>query len=157
MVDAVDILDAVLPALIDFRGQLSKLAETAIAASAEPDLGLRALLAEDFDDLRDQFEKMVAGQPVGIKGLVGEGAAPIRVPLKSGGDYFVAPFNATTGEHGLNVPPPSGAFSSQKEVAATLRMLDDAFAKVDKAVQTFKTDRRFIAERIDRLMAKPKE
>ncbi|WOI52037.1 hypothetical protein [Parvularcula sp. LCG005] len=157
MVEAIETLSVVVSTLSDLRAQLGKMAETSIAASAEPDLGLRALMAEDFDDLRDQYDRLLADMPDPVKGLLTAPGEPIRVALKTGGQYFIAPFIANPGEIGLNVAPPNGAFASHREVATTLRSLDDAFAKVDEAIQTFKKDRAFIKQRIDRLQLHPKD
>lgn len=130
------------------RHQLKNIAETVIAASAEPDLGTRALLAENYDDERAKLIHHLREQDRDTANLVSDTAQSINIQLIGGGQYCVAANPLVPLETGLQLPPPQSGFSSQKEVSAILTQIDYAFGKIERVLKYYRRDREFLEKRL---------
>ncbi len=151
MKSALQVLNETIPVLRQVKSHLRATAESAIAASAEPDMALRALLAEDYDDHRKGLEAFAEAEHASA--LLSPKAASIRVPLASGGEYSIAPFRLSAEKNGLDLPPPEGAFEETKEITSALESLEKAFGRLDRAIEGYGRDRIFLAQRVKALAA----
>ena len=148
---ACSTLEAVPPILRKLRAHVHSMSETAIAASTEEDLGLRALMAEDYEDHLATVPAFAPPDGDATLPLLGEKARGLRVPLDTGGDYAIAPFAITIAAHGLNLEPPKGAFALHREVAETLAALTAALERLDGAALRYQKDHAFLLSRVERL------
>ena len=144
-------LEAVPPILKRLRAHVHSMSETAIAASTEEDLGLRALMGEDYEDHLAAVPAFAPKDGDATISLLGEKARGLRVPLDTGGDYAIAPFAITIAPHGLNLEPPKGAFALHREVAETLTSLTAALDRLDGAGLRYQKDHAFLLSRVQRL------
>lgn len=149
--EACATLDAVHDALLNLRAHIHSLSETAIAASTEDDEGLRALMAEDYEDHLVQVTTYAPHSNEAIYPLLGAKATGMRVPMGNGSRYAIAPYPITTLPHGLNLPSLEGGFALCREVAETLARLNSTVEGLDKAAMRYRRDRIFLSIRVKRL------
>ena len=146
--EILKLLNAAISAVGDVRLHLRNIAETAIAASAEPDIGIRALLAEDFDEERDRLAVVISEDHPDALALLGPEATPQRLELPGGGQYCVAPLPISPNAPWLDLSAPKSAFSSHAEISEVLVSLDRAFSRLERATATYTQDRAFLARRV---------
>ena len=149
MTAAINQITDVVEALGAIRDVLRVLAETVIKASAETDDALRALLSEDYDDNRRRVADVLAAQSEKVLALLGPDASAHRLPLKSGGEYYIAAFPVSVDSGSLDLPPPSDGFSSQREIALIMEKVDSAISRLDRAAKIYNQDKAFLSARVD--------
>jgi hypothetical protein len=115
-----------------------------IEAAGETDPAERALLAEQYDDLRRKVDALAAQSEASI--LTTPGAQSLQVPLR-GATYVVVPFALTADEHGLGLPPPEEGFETHAEVAEVLRRVENAMEALARARVVYEHDRDFLMAR----------
>jgi hypothetical protein len=142
-------LGAALVFVEDIRGQLRRMAEPTISASAESDTAARALFADEYDDRRDELVRMIEETTSEGRPLITADTAPIKLSLPPKNDYVVHPSPIGVDPSSLNLPPPKAAFSEHAEIAMILDRLDGAFTRLDRTALRFKQDQSFLDRHIN--------
>jgi hypothetical protein len=128
--------------VIDSVQSLIREAEELIASARESDVGRRALLAERYDEIRLELERIIRETSESEVPLIGQGAKGIRVPVGNGKKLVaIRPINLETGpEGGLDLPPPETAFEENDELDAIERKLLATSGRIARAAEVFVAD-----------------
>lgn len=148
---ALTALRSSLVTLRTLRQHIGVMAETAIAALTEQDPSGRAILSEEYDDLRYQAARLITPAANASFDLLSADATALRVPLRNGGVYVVAPFKADPGADHLSLPVSRTAFSTANEIDQTLAGLDTALARLDRAALMLQQDYTFLQGQLPQL------
>ena len=143
--EALGLLGEAMSVLSEAAG-IVRVAATHVIAAAQADDAERALLAERYDDARASVDRMLEGAPEGARALLSVGAQRLSIHLRDA-VYAIAPFPLTTGEEGLDLPPPTQGFVSHAEVADTLRRVEVALERIGRVRDVYEQDQAFLRGR----------
>ena len=142
--DALASIESALYSIDRVREIIEQAYEVALSANEVDEAGARALLAESFDELRLSINP--AADSVDDCGamLVGKNQRQIDVKLGGKAHYSVSPFRLDVSTKGLNINPPSEAFSTFEEITRSLEQLDAALVKADRAAAAYCRDAQYL-------------
>lgn len=139
--------------------------EIALSAQESEDTAARAMLAENYDELRTSIARLAETQiDAGGNGagatalttrdgfnlaLIGDSRRQIDVQLGGQAHYSVSPTRLDASADGLNLNPPREAFSTDEEVQDILSELDRALQKADRAAASYCRDAQFLIARLE--------
>ncbi len=132
------------------RETVAEAAELALRAKDIEEIAGRALLAEQFDELRQSVENTLKLADEDAQKLLGPAAKPLSGILNQHSKYTVDPACLDLSDAGLGLPPPVEAFASTAEIARTLKALDLALAKIDLVSADYMKDTQFLAARLEK-------
>jgi hypothetical protein len=136
--------------VIDSVQSLIREAEELIASARESDIGRRALLAERYDDIRLELERVIRETSESEVPLIGQGAKGIRIPVGNGKkSVAIRPINLATGpEGGLDLPPPETAFEESDELDLIERKLLASSGRIARAAEVFVADAALVSSSV---------
>jgi hypothetical protein len=127
--------------VIDSLQALIREAEELIASARESDVGRRALLAERYDDVRMELERIIKETTESDIPLIGQGAKGISIAVGTRKKAVaIRPINLETGPEGLDLPPPEGAFEENDELDLVERKLLAVSGRIARAAEVFVAD-----------------
>ena len=132
------------------REVLIEASQLVLRAKDIEELAGRALLAEQYDELRQSITHILEDADADALKLLGPDAKPKSATLSSHSNYTVDPACLDVSEDGLDLPPPAEAFSSTAEVADVLGHLEKALAKVDRTAGYYMKDAQFLISRLEK-------
>ena len=154
---AVLSLDAIAQRLSD-AGELLQAAELATSDVSEnmeeEENGARALLAERYDELRDDITRIASTAYAGRTNLLDGLGGQLEVPLDSSrrSKAIIPGVNAAILTHdnpnGLELPPPEMAFARSSERKAIARAIDAATHQINAFAARFEVDAALMAARV---------
>jgi len=119
-----------------------------LKASANDDLGNRALLAERYDELRQSIDQVIEDCDEPAKALIGPAAQPLLLQISPTTTYTVPGTRLDCEKDGLNLIPPISGFSESEEISQILRVLDKALARIDSVERSLMKDAQHLTEKI---------
>lgn len=122
-----------------------------LRANAIDDLGGRALLAEQYDELRQTIQRQVEGAEADALDLVGPAARGLTASLSQTSSYTVFPARLDIAIAGVDLPPPGEGFAETQEIADILEKLDRALDRLDRVSALYMKDVQFLMGRLTRL------
>lgn len=152
---AIETLEAAVLSLDAIRALLDQAGEL-VAAARDPEAhdGTRALLAERYDELREDIDRVALTAYAGRTNLLDGLDAELNVPLDTTGRSRVAVHaaDATCGEAGLALPPPRDAFARPGERDAIAAAIEAARNQASALAQRFETDAALLAARLNAVL-----
>jgi hypothetical protein len=142
--EALAAIESALYSIDRVRDIIEQAYEVALSAHEAEEAGARALLAESFDELRLSINAAVDAVDDRAATLIGKNQRQIDVKLGGKAHYSVSPSRLDTSSKGLNVNPPTDAFSTYDEISASLDELDAALRKADRAAAAYCRDAQFL-------------
>lgn len=146
--DALIAIESALYSIDRVREIIEQAYEVALSAHEVEEAGARALLAESFDELRQQINSTVEGIDARAAALIGKSPKQIDVKLGAKAHYSVSPFRLDVSSKGLNITPPRDAFETYDEINAALDELDVALKRADRAAAAYCRDAQFLIARL---------
>ena len=141
-------IEATFYAIDAIRELLVEACQLVLKAKDIDDLAGRSLLAEQYDEMRERLNGIIAALDPEADALIGPTAKPLQVTLNAS-TYMVQTCRLDISETGLNLTPPAMAFESLSEIAAKLGELDGAVSKVDRASQFYMQDAQFLIRKLE--------
>ncbi len=152
---AIETLEAAVLSLDAIRTLLDQAGEL-VAAARDPEAhdGTRALLAERYDELREDIDRIALTAYAGRTNLLDGLGAELDVPLDTTGRSRVAVHaaDATCGEAGLALPPPRDAFAGAGERDAIAAAIEAARNQASALAQRFEIDAALLAARLNAVL-----
>lgn len=142
--DALAVLEDSCSVLLSLRNRIKSLAEPVMAASVEADSATRALFADEYDDRRESVLVDMVGPQDAAYLLLGDSSEELEVSLSNSFSYRVGKFYLVTGDEGLALPAPASAFDLKNEIHGTLKSIEMAVEKIDRAMMRYRQDQRFL-------------
>lgn len=137
--------------LIDqIREVLVEACHLVLRANAIDDMAGRALLAEQYDELRQSIERLIDGAEDEAATLIGPKAKGIVTTLNSVSSYTVLPSQLSLAEGGIDLPPPTEGFTDTQEIADILGKLDSALEKLDSVSAFYLKDAQYLMSKLGR-------
>lgn len=135
--DALITIDAI-------RAALDEAGELIFEALDTQDEGRRALYAERYDDLRSAINEASGATTKEDDCLTAHIRARIEVSLDANGRsrHVVRGTDLSSGNQGLDLPPPLEGFASDEEIERAKAAIFGAFHRLDRATQIFLDDAR---------------
>ena len=146
--EALSAIETALFTIDRVRDIIEQAYEVALSANDTEEAGVRALLAESFDDLRLSINSTVDAVEDRAANLVGKTQRQIDVRLGGKAHYSVSPSRLDSSPKGLNINPPRDAFSTFDEIAASLEELDAALQKADRAANAYCRDAQYLIAKL---------
>jgi hypothetical protein len=135
--------------VIDTIQALVREAEELIGSAREGDLGRRALLAERYDDIRLELDRIIRESGEGETPLIGQNAKGISIAVGTGRKAVaIRPINLETGEEGIDLPPPESAFEENDELDLIERKLLAFSGRIARAAEVFVADAALLSNSI---------
>jgi hypothetical protein len=128
--------------VIDSVQSLIREAEELIASARESDVGRRALLAERYDDIRLELERIVRETSECDAPLIGPNAKGISIQVGTAKkSVAIRPISLETGpEGGLDLPAPETGFEENDELDTIERKLLATSGRIARAAEVFVAD-----------------
>lgn len=147
---AIETLEAAVLSLDAIAARLREAAELAATARTCPDEGARALLAERYDEIREEIDGIARTAYGGRTNLLDGLGGTLDVPLDTSGRarMAISGVDATSGPQGLALPAPKTAFAADAEIAAVARALEAALAGTAAHAERFEMEAAVLAARI---------
>ncbi|WP_306250247.1 hypothetical protein [Parvularcula sp. IMCC14364] len=133
------------------REILTEAAQLVLRAKDVDDLAARAMLAEQYDELRQSVCDVLHNADEDAQHLIGPEAMPLTATLNFHSIYTVDPVCLNIEEAGLNLPPPREAFAQTGEIAQTLGHLEKALEKIDRTANYYMKDAKFLITRLEKI------
>lgn len=146
--DALASIEAALYAIDSVREVIDQAYEVVLSAQNVEDAGGRALLAESYDELRQQITKVLDELDERAATLLGKNQHNLEVKLGGKAQYSISPTRLDLSARGLNLEPPRDAFATFDEITAVLGELDSALNKADRAAAGYCRDAQFLIARL---------
>lgn len=146
--DALASIEAALYAIDTIREIIDQAYEVVLSAQSAEDAGGRALLAESYDELRQQIAKTIDELDERAASLIGKNQHNLEVKLGGKAQYSISPTRLDLSARGLNLEPPRDAFATFEEITAVLGELDSAMIKADRAASGYCRDAQFLIARL---------
>ncbi|MEM1193035.1 MAG: hypothetical protein AAGH42_06535 [Pseudomonadota bacterium] len=141
---ALIVIEAILYAMDQARETITQCSEIIESAKLTEDLGGRAMLAENYDDLRLSLDKLAETDDEVVAELISAPGATLDLALTGRARYSIAGFCLGTDDHALNLPPPLTAFAADDEIEHTQLALDHAAGRVTRATASYCRDAKFL-------------
>ena len=119
-----------------------------LRANVIEDLAGRALLAEQYDELRNSIERLIAGAEEEAAALLGPAAEGITATLNATSTYTVFPTRLGLSEDSIDLPPPVEGFADTAEVARILGKLDKALDTLDQVSASYMKDAQYLMTKL---------
>ncbi len=143
-------IEATFYVIDQVREVLSEASQLVLRAKDVEQLAGRALLAEQFDELRQSITQILEDADSDAQQLLGSPAKPLSAQLNAQSRYTIAPARLDISEGGLNLPPPVEAFSTTSEIAGILGALEQALGKLDDISSDYMRDAKFLISRLEK-------
>lgn len=148
--EALATIEASLYAIDTIRDIIEQACEVALSAQNVEEIGGRALLAESYDEIRQQITKTIDGLDERAALLIGKNQHNLEIKLGGKANYSISPTRLDLSARGLNLEPPRDAFATFEEISAVLAELDTALKKADRAASAYCRDAQFLIARLAR-------
>ncbi|NHK26577.1 hypothetical protein FF098_001490 [Parvularcula flava] len=119
-----------------------------LRANVIEDLAGRALLAEQYDELRNSIERLIAGAEEEASALLGPTAEGITASLNATSTYTVFPTRLSVSDDSIDLPPPIEGFADTAEVARILGKLDKALDTLDQVSASYMKDAQYLMTKL---------
>lgn len=119
-----------------------------LRANVIEDLAGRALLAEQYDELRHSIERLIAGAEEEASALLGPTADGITAKLNATSTYTVFPTRLSLSDDSIDLPPPIEGFADTAEVARILGKLDKALDTLDQVSASYMKDAQYLMTKL---------
>lgn len=119
-----------------------------LRANVIEDLAGRALLAEQYDELRNSIERLIAGAEEEASALLGPTAEGITATLNATSTYTVFPTRLSVSDDSIDLPPPIEGFADTAEVARILGKLDKALDTLDQVSASYMKDAQYLMTKL---------
>lgn len=137
--------------LIDqIRDVIVEACHLVLRANAIDDLAGRALLAEQYDELRQSVQRLLDSAEEDAATLLAPDATGIVAKLNSVSSYTIFPARVDLAEGGLALPPPTEGFSETSEIADILGRLDSALDRLDSVSACYMKDAQYLMSKLGR-------
>ncbi|HOP19662.1 MAG TPA: hypothetical protein PK585_06255 [Amphiplicatus sp.] len=146
--EALASIESALYAIDSVREVIDQAYEVVLSAQNVEDAGGRALLAESYDELRQQITKIIDELDERAASLLGKNQHNLEVKLGGKAQYSISPTRMDLSSRGLNLEPPRDAFATFDEITAVLGELDSALNKADRAAAGYCRDAQFLIARL---------
>lgn len=146
--EALASIESALYAIDSVREVIDQAYEVVLFAQNVEDAGGRALLAESYDELRQQITKIIDELDERAASLLGKNQHNLEVKLGGKAQYSISPTRMDLSSRGLNLEPPRDAFATFDEITAVLGELDSALNKADRAAAGYCRDAQFLIARL---------
>lgn len=146
--EALASIESALYAIDSVREIIDQAYEVVLSAQNVEDAGGRALLAESYDELRQQITKIIDELDERAASLLGKNQHNLEVKLGGKAQYSISPTRMDLSSRGLNLEPPRDAFATFDEITAVLGELDSALNKADRAAAGYCRDAQFLIARL---------
>ncbi|MCI5047415.1 MAG: hypothetical protein MRY59_07920 [Aquisalinus sp.] len=133
------------------REILTEAALLVLRAKDVEDMAGRAMLAEQYDELRQAITDALETADEEARLLIGAEATSLTATLNFHSSYTVDPVCLTISEEGLHLPPPRDAFAQTREIAETLGYLEKALEKIDRTANYYMKDAKFLITRLEKI------
>ncbi|MCC6921335.1 MAG: hypothetical protein IT548_19250 [Alphaproteobacteria bacterium] len=139
---ALGSIEDALIAIDAIRAALDEAAELVTEALGAKDEARRALYADRYDDLRHAITEASGATVKEADCLTAHARARLEVALDGNGRmrHIVRGCDLSSGNEGLDLPPPLEAFAGDAEIEAARDAIAAAFARLDRAAQVFLDD-----------------
>lgn len=151
--EALATIEASLYAIDTIRDIIEQACEVALSAQNVEDIGGRALLAESYDEIRQQVSKTIDNLDERAALLIGKHQHNLEIRLGGKANYSISPTRLDLSARGLNLEPPREAFATFEEISAVLAELDTALKKADRTAAAYCRDAQFLIARLARVAA----
>jgi hypothetical protein len=148
--EALATIEAALYAIDTIRDIIEQACEVTLSAQSVEDIGGRALLAESYDEIRQQISKTIENLDERAALLVGKNQHNLDIRLGGKANYSISPTRLDLSARGLNLEPPREAFATFEEISAVLAELDTALKKADRTASAYCRDAQFLIARLAR-------
>lgn len=148
--EALATIESALYAIDTIRETIEQAYEVALSAQGVEDIGGRALLAERYDEIRQQIGKIIDQLDERAALLIGKNQHNLEIKLGGKANYSVSPTRLDLSARGLNLEPPRDAFATFEEINAVLSELDSALKRADRAASAYCRDAQFLMARLAR-------
>ncbi|GGC96412.1 hypothetical protein [Aquisalinus flavus] len=119
-----------------------------LRANVIEDLAGRALLAEQYDELRNAIERLIDGAEEEASALLGPSAEGITATLNATSSYTVFPTRLSLSSDSIDLPPPVEGFADTAEVARILGKLDKALDTLDQVSASYMKDAQYLMTKL---------
>lgn len=151
--EALATIEAALYAIDTIRDIIEQAYEVTLSAQNVEDIGGRALLAESYDEIRQQISKTIDEVDDRAAQLIGKNQHNLEIKLGGKANYSISPTRLDLSQRGLNLEPPRDAFATFEEISRVLGELDSALNKADRTASAYCRDAQFLIARLARAAA----